>query len=231
MPLHPGQAAHHGQQAGAIQRLLQRPEQLAFGLRLHEQHAAGVQPDGIQPLAAGQPPAARGGEGLHPHQAALGGARQARGDAQKQRQGRRPVRAPLPQKLVNAGPFQHRKRPVPLPAATSGTRGGSRHSAPSFATSRAAIRPMPRAVPVMRQVLSRRVHSSIVVFLSAGPPSLAPQGCCLWRVEAQFSGGGQEVVARLRVFQFPGHALKRQGLALDVTCLPRLDQQKLVREI
>ena len=123
MPLHTGQAAHHRQQAGAIQRLLQRPEQLAFGLRLHEQHAAGVQPDDIQSLAAGQPPAARGGEGLHPQQAAIGGARQARGAAQKQRQRRRPVRAPLPQKLVNAGPFQHRKRPVPLPAAVRTFRG------------------------------------------------------------------------------------------------------------
>ena len=113
MPLRPGQAAHHRQQAGAIQRLLQGPEQLAFVLRLDEQHAAGIQPDRFQSLAARQPPTARGAAGLNPYQAPLRRAGQARGAAQKQRQRRRPVRAPLSQKLVNAGAFQPRKRPTP----------------------------------------------------------------------------------------------------------------------
>ena len=113
MPLRPRQAAHHRQQTGAIQRLLQRPEQLAFVLRLDEKHAAGVQPDRFQPLAARQPPTARGAAGLDPYQAPLRRAGQFRCAAQKQRQRRRPVRAPLSQKLVNAGAFQSRKRPTP----------------------------------------------------------------------------------------------------------------------
>lgn len=69
MPLHSGQTAHHRQQSGAIQRLLQGPEQLAFILRLNEQHAAGVKSDGFQPLTAGQPPTAGSGAGLNPYQA------------------------------------------------------------------------------------------------------------------------------------------------------------------
>ena len=113
MPLHPGQAAHHRQHAGAIQRLLQRPEQFAFVLRLDEKRAARVQSDRLQAFAARQPPSARGAAGLHPHQAPLRRAGQARSTAQKQRQRRRPVSAALSQKLVNAGPFQPRKRPSP----------------------------------------------------------------------------------------------------------------------
>lgn len=113
MPLRPGQAAHHRQQAGAIQRLFQRPEQLAFVLRLDEKHAAGIQSDRFQSLAARQPPAARGPAGLDPDQAPLRRAGQVRGAAQNQRQRRRPVSAPLSQELVNAGPFQPRKRPAP----------------------------------------------------------------------------------------------------------------------